>query len=89
MEKEVCTIAAVMARIPGTEHYRVILGKRHHDCIWIAHQAGFTAGEEGFLTNKHRFVSRIEGRELQEAAGIKSISPDGYYDIRLFSEDLY
>ena len=45
--------------------------------------------EQGFITSENRYVSREEGRKLQEAAGIKSIDKDGYRGDSLYSEDLY
>jgi len=45
--------------------------------------------EQGFTTSRGRFVTREEGRQLQEEAGIKSVDKDGYRSNTLFSEDLY
>ncbi len=45
--------------------------------------------EQGFITTHNRFVSREEGRALQDAAGILSADPVGYRGKTLFSEDLY
>lgn len=45
--------------------------------------------QQGFLTSKNRYVSREEGRKLQDVAGIPSVSKDGYRSNTLFSEDLY
>lgn len=44
---------------------------------------------QGFITNRGRFVSRTEGRKLQDAAGIPSADREGYRGNTLFSEDLY
>lgn len=45
---------------------------------------------QGFVTTTGRFVDRFEGRKIQELAGIKSASKDGYNQTgTLFSEDLY
>lgn len=70
-------------------------GHRHGDCIrhinekysyekkpveWVNHV-------QGFITSKNRFVTREEGRILQDAAGIPSV--EGYRGNTLFSEDLY
>lgn len=44
---------------------------------------------EGFITSKNRYVSREEGKKLQEKAGIKSADKNGYRHKTLFSEDLY
>lgn len=45
--------------------------------------------EQGFITSKGKYVSREEGRKLQDEAGIKSVDKDGYRGATLFSEDLY
>lgn len=45
--------------------------------------------EQGFITSKNRYVSREEGRILQDLSGIKSVDKDGYRYDTLFSEDLY
>jgi len=52
-------------------------------------QIGKLDVEQGFVTSKNRYVSREEGRSLQEAAGIKSAGKDGYRGNTLYSEDLY
>lgn len=44
---------------------------------------------QGFVTNRGRFVTRKEGRKLQDLAGIPSKSKDGYRGDSLYSEDLY
>jgi hypothetical protein len=46
---------------------------------------------QGFITSANRYVDRYEGFRLQEAAGIESVSKDGYREgcRQLFSEDLY
>lgn len=45
--------------------------------------------QQGFLTTRGRYVSRAEGRKLQDAAGIPSADKGGYRAQTLFSEDLY
>lgn len=45
--------------------------------------------EDGFITSKNRFVTRAQGRRLQDRAGIKSVDKTGYRKGTLFSEDLY
>lgn len=84
---EVCICAAVLAT-----NGQVIVGRRHGDCLHrLADlglpRVGFEA--QGFLTSRNRYVTRREGRQLQEAAGIRSYSSDGYRGDLLFSEDLY
>jgi hypothetical protein len=85
---EVCICAAVIATSGA-----VIRGHRHADCIRTMRVEGMKPRSsplaQGFITSKNRYVTREEGRKLQNAAGIKSASPDGYYGTTLFSEDLY
>lgn len=73
---------------------RVFRGHRHGDCFYTMVRAGIDKqeaanAEQGFITSRNRFVSREEGRRLQDQAGIPSASPDGYQANTLFSEDLY
>lgn len=85
--KEICICAAVK-----TANGRIYPGRRHSHClcgIWYLEKEAREGSEQGFLTNYNRFVSRKEGRKLQEAAGIKSADPEGYRGDTLFSEDLY
>ena len=85
-EPEVCKCAALM--MPDGE---VLKGKRHRDCFTVALSLGYklSGSVQGFVTSMGRFVTREEGRRLQDAAGIPSAAPDGYRDRTLFSEDLY
>lgn len=86
--KEICICAAVLAQ-DGT----VMRGQRHSDCIGALRDRNkkpkFEPEAQGFVTSTGRYVDRLEGRKLQDAAGIKSASPDGYMGNTLFSEDLY
>jgi hypothetical protein len=85
---EVCICAAVL-----TEEGLVIRGHRHHDAMQAAQSAFCTPqrGEDaqGFITSRGRYVTRREGRQLQEAADVGSVSPGGYRGDLLYSEDLY
>ncbi len=83
---EVCICAAVQ-----TLSGRVFRGHRHVHCFRAAEDAGESLKNhmQGFITSTGRFVHRLDGRELQEAAGIDSVHPDGYRGDLLFSEDLY
>lgn len=73
----------------------VICGHRHHNCIntllsltgkrTVNSEVGETV--QGFLTNKNRFVDRIEGAEI--ALSSNQISELKYRNKKLFSEDLY
>ena len=68
----------------------IIRGHRHGDCAFDCDRPlkkDFKGHIQGFITSKNRFVTREEGRKLQDAAGIKSV--DGYRGDTLFSEDLY
>jgi hypothetical protein len=68
----------------------VMCGWRHPNCIYqmvgITGLSDHEAGEsvQGFLTNKNRFVDRIEGAEIAYAAG-----QTDELKKRLYSEDLY
>jgi hypothetical protein len=73
----------------------VVLGHRHGQCMWTMSsltglrsvtnaEDGVGEYEQGFLTNKNRFVDREEGGQIAFAAGQTE-------DLRttLYSEDLY
>lgn len=87
---EFCICAAVKARSG-----KIIRGHRHADCIRTIVDSGDyiempSQPAQGFITSHNRFVSRQEGRQLQDAAGIPSADPGGYSNRNtLFSEDLY
>ncbi len=72
---------------------RVLRCHRHGDGMLNAHHNGWELAEgmeqQGFVTSTGRYVSREEGRKLQDVAGIKSVDKDGYRNNTLFSEDLY
>jgi hypothetical protein len=92
---EVCLCAAIKY------NNKIYRGHRHGDCMRaiegvvsfdhtrreMLHMDMY--GEQGFLTNYGRYVSREEGRKLQEDAEIKSADSEGYRVKTLFSEDLY
>lgn len=84
--KEIVICAAVKA-----QNGKVIRGHRHSDCIQAIYARHLRPMEDaqGFITSLGRFVTRTEGRKLQDAAGIKSVDPEGYRGNTLFSEDLY
>ncbi len=89
-EKEIVICAAIK-----TKDGKVIRGHRHADAIFTARDregyriADLSFADQGFVTSRNRYVSREEGRKLQDAAGIISASPEGYMPGTLFSEDLY
>jgi hypothetical protein len=95
MEKEICICAAIKYKD------KIWRGHRHGDCIKAGmeemsfnHTRKEIIGmnlfeEQGFMTSENRYVTREEGRKLQEEAGIKSADPEGYRGKTLFSEDLY
>lgn len=76
-----------------TEDEEIIRGHRHSDCIQtiirIGKKPSLQAEAQGFITSWGHFVTREEGRKLQDAAGIPSEDPNGYHGTTLFSEDLY
>jgi hypothetical protein len=86
--REVVICAAIK-----TEDGIIARGHRHSDCYHVLIGMGIDTkkcdGEQGFITSKNRFVSREEGRILQDKAGIKSADREGYRGKTLFSEDLY
>lgn len=85
---EICICAAVK-----TTDGIAIRGHRHGDCIQtivrMGHKVSKSPNSQGFITSKNRYVTREQGRKLQEKAGIKSADPEGYRGTTLFSEDLY
>ena len=85
---EICICAAVKA-----DNGTIYRGHRHGDCMILIHKEGKEIGskvdDQGFITSFNRFVSRSEGRKLQDKAGIPSADPEGYRGTTLFSEDLY
>lgn len=64
----------------------VICGLRHHNCFAVRAALGLgkIAHVQGFLTNKNRFVDRVEGASIAYKAGQVSTEIK-----ELFSEDLY
>lgn len=93
--KEICICAAVKS----TTGF-IVRGQRHGDCIFLMVEGrvyengqklipGRKQEDQGFITLTGRFVTREDGRKLQDAAGIPSASPEGYMPGTLFSEDLY
>lgn len=88
--KEICICAAV--KMPDGYIAR---GHRHGDCIrhinelyaYQKKEIKWSGHIQGFMTGYNRFVTREEGRKLQDDAGIPSV--DGYRGNTLFSEDLY
>ena len=92
---EICICAAIKWRS------KIWRGHRHGDCMRTGREEvsfnhcrkvmlGMNLFEnQGFITSKNRFVSREEGRKLQDLAGIKSVDKDGYRGETLFSDDLY
>ena len=88
--KEIVICAAIK-----TKKGIVIRGHRHADCIYTAQREGFDLkkdlafADQGFVTSRNRYVTREEGRKLQDSAGIPSADPEGYKHGTLFSEDLY
>ena len=90
MNKEICICASILM----PDGY-IVNGHRHCDAIHAAlgipryTKDDVCNAEQGFTTSANRFVTREEGRKLQDAAGIPSKDPHGYMPNTLFSEDLY
>ena len=88
MSKEIVICAAVQAT-----NGVIVRGHRHGDCIQTMKRMRLKPKldpiYQGFITSKNRYVTREAGRQLQDAAGIKSVSPEGYMGNTLFSADLY
>lgn len=89
--KEICICAAVLLK-DGL----LVRGHRHADCIHNLRQRPDMTDDrykghiQGFITSRNRFVTREEGRKLQDDAGIPSAdTKGGYKGNTLFSEDLY
>lgn len=59
---------------------------RHGDCINFMHRLRLGYSDQGFLTNRGRFVGRVEAAEIVEASGQGS-KRDGING--LFSEDMW
>ena len=71
----------------------MIAGKRHSDCMQEAIRLGrkidHKPESQGFLTTSGRYVTRKNGRRLQDDAGVLSVAEGGYRGEELYSEDLY
>jgi len=91
MDKEICICAAIKYKKHKIEV--IIRGHRHGDCMYNVFnrpdKKEYKELAQGFITSKNRFVTREQGRRLQDKAGIKSADVDGYRYNTLFSEDLY
>lgn len=75
----------------------IIAGRRHHNCFATYSairetndKKHFQIGEEeqGFLTDKDRFVSRVEGLSIAKAAD-QILPSKEIRNNQLYSEDLY
>lgn len=71
----------------------VVCGRRHHNCFHTAFILNPNRTyikfekQQGFLTNKERFVGRIEAAEIAFLA--KQIDERTTHPVGLFSEDLW
>lgn len=79
--------------VNGTNKGIVLCGHRHThiigQCLGLTGKRQSQMGqyEQGFITNKNRFVDRIEAAKIAIWAGqIKKLK---YCDTKLYSEDLY
>lgn len=83
----------ICSAVRSQEGSIIMRGFRHSDCIRSLRERGISPGlkpeDQGFITSTNRYVTREEGRKLQDAAGIPSADPEGYRGDTLFSEDLY
>lgn len=90
VERENCICAAVQA-----SDGMIVRGHRHADAMRTLREIpGYGlqrphGDDQGFVTSFNRYVTRAEGRALQDAAGIESADPGGYRGNDLYSEDLY
>lgn len=90
---ETCVCAAILC------NNKIFRGHRHShsfqamndELSWkmSRQEIGKLGHVQGFYTTQCRFVTREEGRKLQDAAGIASIAEGGYRGDSLYSEDLY
>lgn len=67
----------------------VVAGHRHHVCISTLAATGVPRSvryTQGFITDRHRYVPRVEARAIAMAAGQVT---DTDHPTELFSEDLY
>jgi len=82
-EKELVKHAAVK-----TVCGQIMFGKHHADCFHKGFNMGFKmcskADSQGFMTNKGRFVTRMEGGEIAYNGG-QIEKPNDF----LFSEDMW
>ena len=93
MKMETCVCAAILCA------GKIFRGHRHtHALQAINDELSWKLSREkimrleqvqGFYTTRCRFVTREDGRKLQDAAGIKSAAKGGYRSNSLYSEDLY
>lgn len=60
---------------------------RHGNCINVMHSLGMDYADQGFITNRGRFVDRQEAAQIAVAAG--QGSPREGCGGNLFSEDLW
>lgn len=87
-DKEIVICAAILM----SDGY-IVRGHRHHDCIRTAREIPRYKADpmldryQGFVTSRNRYVTRLEGKKLQVAAGVPPFR--GKYGVSLFSEDLY
>ena len=88
--KEVVICAAVRMK----DGY-IVRGHRHSDAIRTASGIPRYTDErphgddQGFVTSQNRYVTREQGRAMQNLARIPSVNSVGYKGNDLYSEDLY
>ncbi len=89
VQLEVCICAAMLM-----DDGYIIRGHRHVACLMTAGNMGYgrqvlRSEQQGFVTSRNRFVDRMEGARLQNAAGLVSADTKQSIKDMLFSEDLY
>ncbi len=91
METCVCAAILCIGKIFRGHRHTHALQAMNDEFSWKMSREKIMGLEQvqGFLTTGNRFVTREEGRKLQDAAGIKSVAKGGYRADSLYSEDLY
>lgn len=87
MSDEPETIFEAAIREPGGQVWQVGRPGRHHNVMRLMPSDTAITGEQGFITNKARFVGRVEGLTIAAAAG-QIIEKTGNPD-KLYSEDVW
>lgn len=85
-EQERIIRAAIL--LPNGEMLSLPTPARHHDIIRVfAHNGPEALANQGFRTSRNRFVDRVEGLQIAQAAG--QIKQKHGNANRLFTEDMW